>query len=646
MNAQDERERSQTLCRQLMQLGPKGMGRFLGPSPGFRIPGPVRATARYRCFPALRAVVQSVEIVNRGKRKSPPLNELYCLYLPLAVDLKDRPFAITFGGMAGVQNTGSYPPPVYGPTEVTFGAVPTGKTAMNPLRWWSGHRHLELGSNAAGQACSPHLPIAMLGWQVDGNEMGLWFALEWSGQWKMEVLMEVDGTFVVKACPLVKDLTLEPGESLALPPVHVGVFGGNGQTREDGSNSIRRYIRDTITPTVEGKKPTALLAYDHWMGIHGDISERLLRRQAVAAARLGLEYFVVDAGWFAGTGAWFDSVGNWERVDRRKFPRGLEPLAKFVKEKGLKFGLWFEPERAAAESDWALQHPKWFLQGERPGMLNLDLSRTDAQDGLLEMLSGYIQRLDIRWLRWDYNQGPAPYWHKADPTGKIQFAYVAGLYRVWDELLARHSNLMLDLGWRMDFGSMRRSATTIMADYAEDPHIVRIMQTGGARGIPANYLNGFTYQGKDDALLLSKLALVSRMAGSFTLGGRIDRYSGRDFHTLKRYLDGYRRFRHLLTEDFYALTPMPLRAGELDIVEFCDPHRGEAVILVYAAQTVERHVTVQPKGLRRGCKYRIIDPFTGRQRQASTGSLLMRNGFDVRIGPDTAQAYVLQPLED
>lgn len=637
--------KNQTLYRQLVLLGPDGLGKFLRPARGFRISGSVHATAGYKCFPEHRVVVQSVQVVNRGRRKSAALNELDCLYLSLAVTLKDRPFALTFGGMAGVENTGSYPPPAYRPTEVTFGAMPTNKTAMNPLRWWSGHRHLELGSNAAGQACSPHLPIAMLGWHADGDEMGLWFALEWSGQWKMEILTEVDGTFVVKACPLTKGITLAPGESLVLPAIHVGVFGGKGQTREDGTNSIRRYIRDTITPNVEGKRPQALLAYDHWMGIHGDISERLLRRQAVVAAKLGLEYFVVDAGWFAGTRAWFNSVGNWERVDRKKFPHGLEPLAQFVKEKGLKFGLWFEPERAAAGSDWAVQHPRWFLSGERPGMLNLDISRRDAQDGLLEMLSGYIQRLDIRWLRWDYNQGPAPYWHKADPTGKIQFAYVAGLYRVWDELLARHPNLMVDLGWRMDFGSMRRSATTIMADYAEDPHIVRIMQTGGARVIPANCLNGFTYQGKDDDLLLSKLAMVSRMAGSLTLGGRIHRYVGRDLRTLKRYLDGYRRFRHLLTEDFYALTPMPLRAGELDIVEFCDPHSGEAVVLVYAAQTVQRNVMVRPRGLKSGHRYRVIDPFTGRAHQVANGSVLMRNGFGITVDSDTAQAFILQPIE-
>ena len=183
-----------------------------------------------------------------------------------------------------------------------------------------------------------------------------------------------------------------------------------------------------------------------------------------------------------------------------------------------------------------------------------------------------------------------------------------------------------------------------MADYAEDPHIVRIMQTGVARVIPANYLNGFTYQGKDDALLLSKLSLVSRMAGSLTLGGRIDRYAGRNFRALKRYLDGYRRFRHLLTEDFYALTPVPLRAEELDIVEFCDPRSGEAIVLAYAAQTVQRHVTIRPKGLKGGRKYRVSDPFTGRTHQVSAGSSLMRAGFDVRIGPDTAQAFLLQPF--
>ena len=655
-----------TLRDVFARIGPRGLACAVRPSRGFGVRtcgdgAPRRVAGRPSRYglpgtrivadvglefsPSLRVAAQTVTLTNTGRRPSPPLNDLRAVEIPFDVSLRDDPYACGFGGMAGMENTGFYPPPAYRLEEVRFGhAVPDDAVAMNPLRWWSGRRHYELQSGADGRACTPHLPLALFGWRTAGGELGVWLALEWSGRWFIRIESDVDGRFRIAAGPLVRDLALEAGESIRLPRVHVGMFGGRGRNREDGFNSIRRYIREAVAPDVEGKRPAAFLAYDHWMGIHGDITESLLKKQADKAAELGLEYFVVDAGWFAGDRrGWFEAVGNWDRVDRRKFPRGLEPLARHVRARGLRFGMWFEPERAAAGSDWVREHPDWFIRAGDPPLFNLDLTRRPVQDALIAMLSGYVVRLDLRWLRWDYNQAPGRFWDAEDPSGKIQFAYVAGLYRVMDALLERHPRLLLDLGWRMDFGSMRRSATTIMADYAEDPHIVRILQTGGARAIPANYLNGFTYQGKDDALVLSPFALISRMAGSFTLGGHIARYSRRETARLNRYLDGYRSFKHLLTQDVHALTPFPRRPDEDDVVEFCDPRSGEAVILAYGVRGGPRRVRVPVKGLRRGETYRIVDPFRPGSPDTVKGSRLMREGLSLTLGADTAQVRRLVP---
>jgi alpha-galactosidase len=65
----------------------------------------------------------------------------------------------------------------------------------------------------------------------------------------------------------------------------------------------------------------------------------------------------------------------------------------------------------------------------------------------------------------------------------VQFAYVEGLYRVWDTLLARHPSLKIDDcasgGNRIDFGTLRRAGTMVISDHADDPHVCRLMQTGG-----------------------------------------------------------------------------------------------------------------------------------------------------------------------
>ena len=98
---------------------------------------------------------------------------------------------------------------------------------------------------------------------------------------------------------------------------------------------------------------------------------------------------------------------------------GFEPLAEYAKSKGIGFGLWFEPERGRETSAWVTAHPEFYWAPENGANYHLNLTRRDVQDTVIEMLSAWIAKLDIRWLRWDYNHGsPNVYWDAVDPTGK------------------------------------------------------------------------------------------------------------------------------------------------------------------------------------------------------------------------------------
>jgi alpha-galactosidase len=583
-------------------------------------------------------VIHQLTLTNPTSRTSPPVTTLDAFHLTLPVYLHHQPTACSFGGMGHLENTGFYPPPAYRFQKVSFGEVPASKSynpRMHPLRYWGGHRHYAISSSALGHSAHPHLPFLVLHWRDDGGrQRGVWVALEWSGSWFIEVFTDARGRFTLRAGPGFNRPMLSPKESLPLPPVHVGTFEGPLET---GCNQLRRYIRDTITPKVEGRAPLPIQAYDSWMGIHSRFTEALLMKQVDVAANLGLEYFVLDAGWYHSPHpGWFNNNGNWERVDARKLPRGLEPLAQYVQKKGLKFGLWFEPERASAGSDWVTQHPTWFLHADTPQgpSWNLNLALPQVQDHLIETLSGYITRLDLRWIRWDYNQPPGPFWDAADPTGKIQFAYLAGLYRVWDTLLARHPKLLLDLGWRMDLASMKRSVTTIMADYAEDPHIVRAMQTAAARIVPPTYLNGFTYCDKGSAREFSPLHLLSRLSASITLGGRLDLLDRAQLRFIRQHLQAHREIRHLLQQDLYVLSPPLQTAGDRDILQFTDPRSTETVIWIYPPPAIPREPVqrVRPVGLHSQQRYTVITPFSATQRATrsdSSGATLMRRGLPI-----------------
>jgi hypothetical protein len=84
---------------------------------------------------------------------------------------------------------------------------------------------------------------------------------------------------------------------------------------------------------------------------------------------LGFEVFWLDAHW-TGPDGFPSSMGNYglplesvEPPDR--FPHGLKPIADAAHARGMKFVLWFEPERVFAGTEIERDHPGYLLR--KPG---------------------------------------------------------------------------------------------------------------------------------------------------------------------------------------------------------------------------------------------------------------------------------------
>ena len=154
-------------------------------------------------------------------------------------------------------------------------------------------------------------------------------------------------------------------------------------------------------------------------------------------APLGIEGYWLDAGWFEG--GWPTGVGSWvPKPDA--FPRGLKPLGDAAHRHGMKFVVWFEPERVHPQSRIGKEHPQWVLRtGGGDGLFNL--GDPAARQWLTDYLSKCIGDWGIDVYRNDFNIDPLPFWRAADAPdrqGMTEIRYVEGLYRMWDELRQRH----------------------------------------------------------------------------------------------------------------------------------------------------------------------------------------------------------------
>lgn len=81
-------------------------------------------------------------------------------------------------------------------------------------------------------------------------------------------------------------------------------------------------------------------------------------------SKFGGELFVMDDGWFGSKYQRNDdssTLGDWV-TDLKKLPNGIKALTDAARERGIKFGIWIEPEAINTKSELFERHPEWALQ--------------------------------------------------------------------------------------------------------------------------------------------------------------------------------------------------------------------------------------------------------------------------------------------
>nr|MBC8443166.1 NPCBM/NEW2 domain-containing protein [PVC group bacterium] len=230
-------------------------------------------------------------------------------------------------------------------------------------------RHLALAP-VGGRSSNGRLPFFNLQW---GDE-GLVGAIGWSGQWQLRVDRDGAGPLALQAGQQKTRLKLHPGEGIRTPRILLVRWQGG---RMDGHNVVRRLIYQYYTPLLAGGKPLPPTQCNTWFPVNTGVNatERNQVELLQAYGPIGIEYLVMDAGWYGSKkGDWSGQVGTWRpRTDA--FPKGLKPIGDAARKAGIQFGMWFEPERVRAGSDLDREHPEWLIKiGEAPNrLLNLGL---------------------------------------------------------------------------------------------------------------------------------------------------------------------------------------------------------------------------------------------------------------------------------
>lgn len=150
------------------------------------------------------------------------------------------------------------------------------------------------------------------------------------------------------------------------------------------------------------------VVFNEFCSSWGQPSEQRISRQLEALKGRGLDFFVIDAGWYADPeSGWERGHGDW-RVGAPLFPRGLGAVATAIRKAGLRPGLWFELETCGPLSQ-AYQKDDHLLHRHGVTITSGQRRFWDMADPwVVEYLSeSVIQRLrddGFDYLKIDYNE--------------------------------------------------------------------------------------------------------------------------------------------------------------------------------------------------------------------------------------------------
>ena len=319
-----------------------------------------------------------------------------------------------------------------------------------------------LQENRRGRTSHEYFPGMIVGTTGFKEQTGeVWgIHLGWSGNHRIQVAVKSNGKRFIQAEALYSagEISLAQGETLTTPWLYA-TYSDEGLNKM--SHHFHQFLRNNIITFPQNKaRPVHL---NTWEGIFFDHNPDYIMKMASKAAQMGVERFIIDDGWFGKRDDDYQGLGDWY-LDERKYPNGLEPVIEHVKNLGMEFGIWVEPEMINKNSDLYRAHPDWLLelsgyqQPEGRHQYLLDLQNPAVFDYLLERLIWLLGSYDIDYIKWDMNREIVQAGHNGNPAIVGQ---TKALYRLLDILREKFPNVEIEScssgGGRIDYEILKRT---------------------------------------------------------------------------------------------------------------------------------------------------------------------------------------------
>ncbi len=358
---------------------------------------------------------------------------------------------------------------------------------------------------------------------------------------------------------------LKPNETFTTP-VAVMSYSNDGfrSLSITQSDFYRNYI---INPNFVNR--TRPIVINNWEATTFNFDEEKLKAFIDKASIVGVDTFVLDDGWFGHRDSDSTSLGDWF-VYEKKLPNGLKGITDYCKEKGMRFGLWFEPEMISEDSELYKAHPDWIIGRSKEesstyrNQYVLDFSNPEIVDYIYKSVNDIISNNDIDYVKWDFNRDISEYFSNflsKDNQVELAHRFVLGFYDLAERLTSSHPNILFEGcssgGARFD-GGMLYYFPQIWTSDDTDAYERSMIQYGTSYAYPLSAMSSHVsdcpnWQTNRTTPYESRMRIAS--FGPFGYELDITKMTDEELELTRKQIIEYKRTSSLVLEgDFYRLS--------------------------------------------------------------------------------------------
>ncbi len=407
--------------------------------------------------------------------------------------------------------------------------------------------------------------------------------LAWSGNFRLSFEIDNKGKLhiIPGINPFASDYPLGPETDFETPAfIFTYSTKGKGQASRNIDRWARRY------GILDGTGPRLTLL-NNWEATYFDFNEDKLIHLFDQAKEIGVDMFLLDDGWFGNKYPRNNDeagLGDWQ-VNKKKLPHGIGYLVKQATARGLKFGIWIEPEMVNPKSELYENHQDWIIKlPNRPenyhrDQLVLDLTNPEVQDFVYNIIDGLMTKHPgIAYFKWDCNRifsnEYSPYLGKVQ--SKIYVDYVRGLYDVMQRVREKYPDLPMMLcsggGGRVDYGALKYFTEFWPSDNTNPMDRIMI-QWGYSYLYPAIATCAHVTESGDYSL---KFKIDVAMMGKLGFDMEFDKLSNSEISFIQQAVATYNQIKSIV---WYG-----------DVYRLINPYEGNRAALMYVAEDKDRAV--------------------------------------------------------